>query len=79
MKNWLKNGIANGEEGHVATALPSLLAAAGVITLGYAGANGSDTWMVIGGFAAGLGIVAGAVWRHMTIDYDFYRRFNGKK
>ena len=79
MKNWLKNGIANGEEGHVAATLPALLAAAGVITLAFAGANANDTWMVIGGIAAGAGILAGAVWRHIAFDWDVWRQLAGKK
>ena len=79
MKNGLKSAIANGEEGHAATTLPALLAAAGMITLGYAAADGSDRWTIIGGFAAGIGILGGAVWRHLTIDWGVWKQLAGKK
>ncbi len=79
MKNWLKNAIQNGEEGHAATALPALLAGAGMITLGYAAADGSDRWMIIGGFGGGVGIIVGAFWRHLTIDWGMWKQLGDKK
>ncbi|MBI5949091.1 MAG: hypothetical protein HY875_13205 [Chloroflexi bacterium] len=79
MKSWLTNAIANGEEGHVPVALPALVAGAGMITLGYAAADGSDRWMIIGGFAAGIGIIVGAFWRHRAIDWPIWKDLAGKK
>lgn len=79
MKDWLRNAIEDGEEGHAAAALPALVAGVGIIVLGLAAADGSDTWMVVGGIVAGVGLIAGAFWRHMTIDWDLYKRLDGKK
>ncbi len=68
--------IRDDESGHIEAGVPSLIAAAGAIALGYGAAGESDVAAVAGGFVLAVGIMAASIARHRAIDYDIYRRLD---
>ncbi|MCS7294810.1 MAG: hypothetical protein RMK15_02575 [Chloroflexota bacterium] len=62
------------ESGHALPVLAALVAAAGAILLGIGAANDSGVLAIVGGIVAGVGVIAHELVRHVTIDYEFFRR-----
>jgi hypothetical protein len=62
------------EEGHVAVAVPGLVAATGAVVLGIGASGDSGAVSIIGGIVLGVGIMAAGVVRHRNIDYEIYER-----
>ena len=64
------------EDGHIGPLPGALVAAAGAILLGIGAANDAGWMAIVGGIAAGVGILAGVVMHHIMVEYDFYRRLD---
>lgn len=74
MLRTLINAIVHGEEGH-AGPLPGMLAAVvGAVMLGIGAANDTGWLAITGGIVLAVGAVAANLLRHVTIDYDIYKR-----
>jgi hypothetical protein len=54
--------------------LAALVAAAGPIILAIGATKGNDATTIIGGIIAGVGILGYAIARHVTIDWELFRR-----
>ena len=66
--------LRDEEDGHIAVALPGLVAAIGALALA-CGAAEDISWVAyLGGVLVAVGIVASGVARHRTIDYEIYGR-----
>lgn len=63
-----------GESGHALPTLAALVAAAGAVVLGFGAANDSGAMAIIGGIAAGAGILAYGLAHHVVIDWELFRR-----
>jgi hypothetical protein len=64
----------DAEDGHVASGVPAVLAAAGLIALGI-GAAGDWGWLaLIGGIDGGLAFMVYAVAHHSRVDYPIFAR-----
>ncbi len=69
------------EEGHVAPAVGSLVAAIGAILLGIGSANDGGALALTGGIVLAVGIRVYTVMHHRLIDYGNFRaidKLNGK-
>lgn len=66
--------FGEGEAGHALPLVAAVLAAAGVVVLGIGAANDSGVMAIVGGIVAAVGVVAHELVRHVTIDYEFFRR-----
>ncbi|MGI8925811.1 MAG: hypothetical protein ACR2HN_04095 [Tepidiformaceae bacterium] len=79
LRTALNEGTPGGEDGHWVPFLAAVLAAAGALVLSIGAANDSGLWAIIGGIVVAVGFLAYDIARHMTVDYDFYRRFDSPK
>jgi hypothetical protein len=69
--------ITHGEEGHSATLVAPIIAAAGAVLLGIGAAADDMGWLAItGGIVLALGIVALMVINHGTIEKGMYGRLD---
>jgi hypothetical protein len=66
--------VRDEEEGHVAVAVPGLVAAIGAIALGIGASEDSSAVAIIGGIVLGVGIMGAGVARHRDVDYGIYER-----
>lgn len=66
--------IHRSEEGHALPGLGALVAAVGIILLGFGAANENDTLSIVGGFVGGLGVLAALLLDHMNVEYDIFGR-----
>ncbi len=62
------------EDGHWYPFLAAAVAAAGVVSLAIGAAVDSRAVAIVGGIVTAVGFLAYDVARHMTIDYEFFRR-----
>jgi len=62
------------EEGHVAVAVPGLVAAIGAVALGIGASEDSSAAAIIGGIVLAVGVMGAGVVRHRNIDYEIYER-----
>ncbi len=73
--------IHENEDGHVAPALGSLVAAVGAIVLGIGSANDSGALAITGGIVLAVGVLFYTAMHHRLIDYGNFRaidKLNGK-
>jgi|GEM_PF-1428283 len=66
--------IHRAEEGHALPGLGALIAAVGIILLGFGAANDNDTLAIVGGFVGGLGVLAALLLDHMNVEYNIFDR-----
>ncbi len=64
------------EDGHIGPLPGALVAAAGAILLGIGAANDTGWMAVVGGIAAGVGLIVSFVMNHMKVEYDIYSRLD---
>jgi hypothetical protein len=70
--------VLNSEEGHGLMLLAAVIAGGGIVALGI-GAASDEGWLAVaGGVVGGLGIVGYNAVRHITLDWEIFRRFDGK-
>ncbi len=62
------------ERGHALPLFAALVGAAGAVLLGVGAANDSGVLAIAGGIVAAVGLLAHELVRHVTIDYEFFRR-----
>jgi len=62
------------EQGHIAVAVPGLVAAIGAVVLGIGASEDSGAAAIIGGIVLGVGVMGAGVVRHRNIDYEVYER-----
>lgn len=62
------------EDGHALPGLGALVAAIGVILLGFGAANDNDALSIIGGFVGGLGVLAALLLDHRYVAYNIFDR-----
>ena len=67
-------GVHRSEEGHALPGLGALVAAVGIILLGFGAANDNDTLSIVGGFVGGLGVLAALLLDHMNVEYNIFDR-----
>ena len=70
----LARRVRDEEDGHIAVAVPGLVAAIGALALA-CGAAEDISWVAyLGGVLLAVGIVGAGVIRHRGIDYEIYDR-----
>jgi len=68
--------IHEDESGHYGPLPGALVAAIGAIMLGIGAANDTGWMAVVGGIAAGLGIIGAFLGNHIKVEYEFYKRLD---
>lgn len=68
--------LQRDESGHATLGLLDIAAASGAVLLAAGAASGEDVLTIIGGAALAVGIFAGGVVRHTSIDYEMWRRLD---
>ena len=66
--------VRDEEQGHVAIAVPSLVAGIGAIVLGIGAAADSGAVDIIGGIILAVGVMGAGPVRHRGVDYEIYER-----
>ncbi|MBE7520273.1 MAG: hypothetical protein HS107_13625 [Thermoflexaceae bacterium] len=64
----------NNEDGHAPILVGPLIGAVGAVLLGIGAGNDNGGLAVAGGVVLAAGLLAGAFIRHMTMDWEMYRR-----
>ncbi|MDZ7727425.1 MAG: hypothetical protein U5Q44_04090 [Dehalococcoidia bacterium] len=76
MGNHWRNLHEQEESGHAIPAIAVLIGGIGAVLLGIGAANDTGWLAIVGGIAAGVGIIGGGLAEHMFVDYDIFRRLN---
>lgn len=74
MRNLVKDGFREGEQGHALPGLAGLVGAVGAVVLGIGAANDSGVTAVVGGIVLGVGFLAYTVADHMGVEYNIFGR-----
>lgn len=74
MVGLITKAIREGEEGHLIPFLGALLGGAGAVVLSIGAANDKDALTIAGGIITAVGFVAYNILRHISIDWELFRR-----
>ncbi|KAA0231980.1 hypothetical protein EDM76_10560 [bacterium] len=62
------------EDGHAPILIGPLIGAVGAVLLGVGAGNDNDGLAIAGGIVLAVGLLGGAFIRHMTMDWEMFRR-----
>ena len=72
----MKRIITDGEEGHAAPLIGTMVGGVGAVVLAIGAANDADVATIIGGIVLAVGLSATVVLNHMTVDYGIFGRLD---
>jgi len=79
MTRRFRNVFEEGEEGHALPFLGALVGSVGAVLLGIGAANDNSALDITGGIVTAVGFLTANILRHVSIDWELFRRTEDKK